>query len=977
MKNVFFLDQEITEDDLYFLCYIIECTARRLHQRNQYVVDAMGYEEISKKMSLASVLHSEKPEQVVNDFIEEYAMKEGFFDITNVDRELVDGIPTATQMGKVYKRLILQTLKDGEDYAQGLIRVYHSPICKQIDNYNCKAYYKPFYILAEAYRKGSFEEDFVDAFAAHIRKDGTVQSVYEHLENVGAFCGIYGRAIGLESCGILTGQLHDMGKLTSVFNSYIRAAQSNIGGHAKGPDHSTAGAVWIMSLLNDKSSEIERLTAQLIALAIMWHHGGLGDIYDEFGKSAYLKRLAKLEDKRWSDEYLKITEVFEMQFSKKEMYTLFGKATEEVEAVLNRIIKGNIQQSDFKYTFGLLCKYLYSCLIDADRYDTSTFMDGQEMKPPQDNQSTWEKLAAIAELKMQQMDTEKPINVLRHQLSDACLASAEKKAGIYELNSPTGSGKTLSVFRYALNHAKKYKKDRIFYIVPLISIIDQNSEVLKDFLKEDKEDTFIEQFFLELHSAKEEDVTDEDQLKEAELLAERMDSPIVITTMVRFLNTFFKGGTRNPRAIHNFANSIIIFDEIQTLPIKCTAMFNGLINLLTSVCKATIVLSTATQPGFAHMPDKIPSMRIEQGEELSGCTEMIREKFRRTKFNLDMLPSTGQKDNSAKEIANQMKFCLKEHAHILGVFNTKNSALKVYETLKADGPKDTTLYFLSTNLCPAHRKDKLIEIKEKMATGEKIVVVSTQLIEAGVDLDFDIVFRALAGLDSLIQAAGRCNRHGEKDLGLVYLIRPAFENLTNLTSIQKGKESTLKLINRFNTHPEEFDGQLDSQKAVAFYYCDYFFKEKDHMTYPFKIKGEGWFEMYKLLNMNGKLKQEAINNGIQFGKPEWEPILCQSFGLVGHHFEPIDTAGRSVLVPYKEGSVIIDTLLSAGSYENKNSLLRKAQQYCVNLTESKYRKIKGGVEFYEELGVNILHKDYYDSEEKGLLDEQECGVLMF
>ncbi len=157
MRNVFFKDEIVQEDDLYFMCYMVERIARKLHVRNKEVINAIGYEELSRKISLASALHCENPEQVVADWIEAYNLQSGEFDITDVDKELVERIPTPTQMGKVYKRLILNTMEPGEDYIQGMLRVYNAPICDVIDDYNCSAYYEPSPYIARSYYRGYFE----------------------------------------------------------------------------------------------------------------------------------------------------------------------------------------------------------------------------------------------------------------------------------------------------------------------------------------------------------------------------------------------------------------------------------------------------------------------------------------------------------------------------------------------------------------------------------------------------------------------------------------------------------------------------------------------------------------------------------------------------------------------------------------------------------------------------------------------------
>lgn len=801
---------------------------------------------------------------------------------------------------------------------------------------------------------------------AHIRDDEE-QSVYTHLKNVAEYCGIYGGKIGIKSCAELAGWLHDIGKLTDEFEIYIRKSSKLKDKHLKGPDHSTAGAVWVMSIVNKelkgRERQLAQFTSQLIAITIMSHHGGLVDIFNSKGESPYLRRLDKLNnDVAWQETYRQILKEMEMTLDIAYLRQLYIQAVEEISTVFNQLQVKSGDIKELRYASGVLCKYLYSCLIDADRYDTATFMDGVKMTPPRSNDELWKELVERFESKIKGFAADTEINKLRHKISESCYANALNEEGVYTLNCPTGSGKTMASLRFALHHAKNQHKDRIFYIIPFITITEQNAAEIRKILSFTEDDELIRDCVLELHSAKEEEIeNNQERVQAAELLAERMAHPMIFTTMVRFLNTFFESGTRNIRGAHQFSNSIIIFDEIQTISPKCIALFNGIINFLTNVCHTTVVLSTATQPLLNRTPETIPNLLMQEVSEISGCTSDMYELFKRT----EIVDKTKLGGNTKEDLSQMIWEHVKTKGNALVVLNTKSAVASLYEEMKRQYGEQAeeekiTFYVLSTNLYANHRKKRIEEIRCKLSNKERIIVLSTQLIEAGVDLSFNTVFRSLAGLDSIIQCAGRCNRHGENGFGVygqVYLINPNFETLGSLKDIKKGRESVESLLEIYNRNKNSFEGGLSSVKAIEAYFTSYYKKQEENMTYKFK-ECTREFEMYNLLSDNAIIKKESEQN-LNIEK-NTRTIINQSFKTAAKYFEAIDTKGKSVIIQHGGGKQLVSELLSANRYVDKYKLLNKLQPYTVNISEGVFKKLGNAIRYYEAFGVYILNEDYYD-----------------
>jgi len=323
----------------------------------------------------------------------------------------------------------------------------------------------------------------------------------------------------------------------------------------------------------------------------------------------------------------------------------------------------------------------------------------------------------------------------------------------------------------------------------------------------------------------------------------------VFTTQVQFLEALFGAGTRDARRMHQLANSVIIMDEVQTVPIKIVHMLNAALRFLTHDCGATVVLCTATQPPLDKLPQNpYRALTIQDEQKIIRNEAELFEKLKRVEVYDERKP--GGWTNA--EIVDLAQKALDEKGSVLIVVNTRASALTLYQEIKSHN-LSTALYHLSTNMCPAHRKDKLDEIKAKLEAKEPVICVSTQLIEAGVDIDFGAVIRALAGLDSITQSAGRCNRHGlREDGGIVWVVNPKLENLDRLKDIKVGRDQAERVLDDFKNSPDTFGNDPIGIDAIASFYNYYYNSQKENMNYPVSATSEiGRNDnLFNLLSMN-------------------------------------------------------------------------------------------------------------------------------
>ena len=445
-------------------------------------------------------------------------------------------------------------------------------------------------------------------YIAHIRKtDKQSQSLQNHLTETAAIAKALASKLCLGSAGEILGLMHDFGKYSRKFQKYIHdetgLVNPDLDDEESVPngskvDHSTAGAQWVYRELRKYGAVqgIGELCGQILGLCIASHHGeGLIDCLDGEGNAKWMERFHKTDELTHLVECEKNAD----EAVKQRARELAGETL--VCSLLNAFkpILSDKQTNDKikEFYLGCLTRFLFSCLIDADRINSSDFeREAQKEVRRLTEKPDWQSAIDKLETHLAGFENRYPIDEIRRRISDDCLKRAVDSQGIYTLTVPTGGGKTLASLRYALHHAQKHNLDRIIYIIPYTSIIDQNAQAVREILGED--------WVLEHHS----NLEPEKQSWQDKLLSENWDKPIVFTTMVQFLDAWFGGGTRGARHIHPMANAVLIFDEIQTLPVKCVHLFCNVLNWLTTFGKSAAVLCTATQPllgesGLLNFPE--------------------------------------------------------------------------------------------------------------------------------------------------------------------------------------------------------------------------------------------------------------------------------------------------------------------------------------------------------------------------------------
>lgn len=824
--------------------------------------------------------------------------------------------------------------------------------------------------LAMVYRLRGVKPE--DDLIAHVRRDRKEQLLITHLTQASQLAEGFAAKVGFSEIGKVMGLLHDFGKASEKFQGYLRSNEGLISPDEDGyvearrgeVDHSTAGAQLAYEKLANRGQE-GKILAQFLALAIASHHSGLIDCLKPDGANEFKRRIEKADnDTHLTEARNKLPDI------EKQLDEILSQPIEKrfYQVVFETMTEANDSKETRWFKRGLLARFLLSCLLDADRLNTADFENpDNETVRHYGKYISWDVLIERLEAKFtefaqstaqMQPGLALDVNQLRAQVAQACLDAAAKPKGIYQLTVPTGGGKTLSSLRFALHHARAHTNDhekieRIFYIVPYITIIDQNADKVREILeKADERDKVV----LEHHSNF---VPPEDTRLRHNLLAENWDAPIVFTTQVQFLEALFGSGTRDARRMHQFANAVIIFDEVQTMPIKITHMFTTALRFLVHDCGAMVVLCTATQPPFDNLPNTYRELNITPERHIIQNEEDLFKRLKRVEVH-DKRKSGGLTN---PEIADLTEHALQEKGSVLIVVNTRASAQALYQEIK--GRKlDAATYHLSTNMCPAHRVDVLEEIKAKLKANELVICVSTQLIEAGVDIDFGAVIRALAGLDSVAQSAGRCNRHGMREgLGSVWVVNPQEENLAKLKDIKSGREHAQWVLDDFKDNPEMFENDRIGLKAIAHYYNSYYQAQKDEMDYPVSaLSAVGRNDdLFSLLSQNKPSADAYL--GLYHATPEI--LLRQSFRTASREFRVIDSPTRGVVVPYEGGEKVITELCGAFGLEKQGKLLKQAQRYSVNLFDHQFKKLFAGgaiKEVQPEAGIYYLDEQYYGRE---------------
>jgi CRISPR-associated endonuclease/helicase Cas3 len=807
-----------------------------------------------------------------------------------------------------------------------------------------------------------------ERYIAHVRtSDNKKQTVAEHLKEVALIAKQLATKINVAEAGELIGLLHDFGKYSASFQTYIQSATGLLNpdidddyvesGALKGKiDHSTAGAQWVWQALSKYGKNGEgKLCGQILALCIASHHSGLIDCLTTDGINGFKKRIGKEYDKTHLTECEQNADVHICE----QAINLAGKPMmlamlKQLSLLMKNEQHGQVISEAIKYFYiGFWTRFLFSCLIDADRINSADF-EIPNNAVYRNRVMSWDSAINRMELFLTEQQSSAnnttSINAIRRTISDTCKKRAEDAQGIYTLTVPTGGGKTYASLRYALQHAKKHGLERIIYVIPYTSIIEQNADAIRKVV-EQVGDQYP--WVLEHHS----NLEPEQQTWHSKLAAENWDAPIVLTTMVQFLETCFSGGTRGVRRLHQLANSVIIFDEIQTLPINCTHLFCNALNFLSAYTKTTAVLCTATQPLLDQL--KLP----EKGQLLipkeNHLIEDVRQLFDQLK-RVDISDKTKPEGWSEAEIAELALSEFYEKGNCLVIVNTKAWAQALY--INCSKSVDTTsLFHLSTNQCSAHRSELFRRMRERLDKNLPVLCFSTQLIEAGVDIDFASVIRFLAGLDSIAQAAGRCNRNGRLETATVHVVNPAKETINQLIDIKEGKQKTERVFSEIK------DKSLLDPEVMALYFKYYFYERADQMAYPLHAKQVGRDD--SLLNL---LSENKLNIGSKA-----QLHLKQSFMTAGNAFKAIDAPTQSVIVPFGHGKCVLTDLCGiTKEYDAKRYYrsLKLAQKYSVNVFPNVWQKLveKDAVCEIQGEGVYYLDERYY-SPEFGLSTEPVCN----
>jgi CRISPR-associated endonuclease/helicase Cas3 len=807
------------------------------------------------------------------------------------------------------------------------------------------------------------------SYIAHVRKaGGDSQSLEEHLLGVAEIAKRLASKIGLEPQGELIGLLHDLGKYSNEFQAYLKSAVGlinqdedefiNVRGLKGKVDHSTAGAQLVWEKLS-KQGGIGQIVGQILGLCIASHHSGLIDCLSSDTnrpvEDMFTKRIRKREDRTHLREAVnQMDTLIDKRFCELvgSQGLIDGLKESTYQVMLRDAIKG-LDPSKNKITqfkLGLLVRFLFSCLIDADRVDTADFEKPRAVRHRLNGQYTeWPLLIERLEKHLQGFTLRNPVDEIRWSISDHCLNGAIRDKGMYTMTVPTGGGKTLASLRFALHLAERHKMDRVIYVIPVPSIIDQNAKVVRDILEPTEDDRG--RVVLEHHS----NLTPEQQGWREKMLTENWDAQVVFTTSVQLLEALFGGGTRGARRMHQLANAVLIFDEIQTLPVNCVHLFCNAMNFLVEHCGSTVVLCTATQPLLNRVDPSKGALKFTKSDDLMPDVKGLFDDLKRVEVLNRRKPGGWTDEEIARLALNEVV----QSGSCLVIVNTKKSAQALYRLCREAAGIQT--FHLSTSMCPAHRKEILNKIRKLLDDTSPVLCVSTQLIEAGVDVDFGAVIRYTAGLDSIAQAAGRCNRNGkQKDAdgnpkaGRVHVVNPAVENVDRLKDIQCGKGITERLLDDVEAGSEDFGGNLIGPQAIERYFEYFFFARHQEMDYPVSAETVGRDDtLLNLLSINSL----AVDEFKRDHSAAPNIYLRQSFMSAAQAFKVIDAPARGIIVPYgKSGRDLINDLCSAFEVEKQFKLLRRAQQYTVNVFPQDLEKLQKTLAVHEiQDGVDILY----------------------
>lgn len=727
--------------------------------------------------------------------------------------------------------------------------------------------------------------------------DEHTQPLQTHLSNVSSYAEQYSSCFDASEVGALLGIVHDLGKYQKNFQDRIRGRKIKV-------DHATQGAKTLIERLGD--------IGNLYGMVVAAHHTGLKDsgTGSNLGDDTYSSRLNNYNGERVdTNNEISIPD----QINHKQL---------------------DCDKQTQSFAVATYLKMLFSVLVDADWTDTEEYINDISREGVQ---------YTIKELN-ERLQKGIPknngsfLNNIREEILIMCQKAAQKEQGLFTLTVPTGGGKTLSSLSFALEHALKHNLKRIIYVIPYTSIIEQNADVISNCLGK--------QYVLEHHSnvevkpkneehdesrgeALEDSLDEAEEQKRIKWASENWDIPIVLTTNVQFFESFFSNKPSKTRKLHNIAESVVIFDEAQMLPRELLSPSMYAISELVRNYRVTAVLCSATQPAIS----KYKYQKVTINEIMKNPAELF-EKLKRVKYEF-----IGQKDDQTI-----LEFLCK-NKQVLCIVNSRRHAHALY-TLAHDSCEGN-IYHLSTLMTAIHRRYVLNEIREKLRADDEVIVISTSLIEAGVDIDFPVVIRSIAGLDSIIQAGGRANREGKLKLGKVLIFEPNSENGKIPKAIQSAASITKEVIEVL--HAKAFD-----LEGIKMY---------------FDI-------LYNSSSANGVLDTENILKEFEFSGS----IQKFNFETVAKKYKIMKDNTKSVVINISEESNRLVKEIRLGVF--KQETIRKLQQYSVSIYENEYYKLlnDNAIEVLRS-GYSIINNSQYYKDEFGLdlyTDDNknaECNVI--
>ena len=692
-------------------------------------------------------------------------------------------------------------------------------------------------------------------YYAHLTDDGRSQTVEQHLKNTSALCAGFAASFDAEAQGRLIGMAHDTGKCSKEFQERLQGGRI--------VDHATAGA-W----------ECEKSGARWAAECVVGHHGGLPDVGNPYNDTEDTPTLiGRL--KRANSGHIPI---YEPPVTLPSTAAPYGFGQDML-------------------TDSFIIRMLYSCLVDADFLDTERFMSNDAKE-----RGAGEALSVLLE-KLERYiapwwTPATELNKRRCEILRACMDGGEQDKGLFTLTVPTGGGKTVASIAFALRHAVRHGMDRVIYVIPYTSIIEQTAEVFREI--------FGSENVVEHHSNASYEIAEHGDASQYRLISatENWDAPIIVTTSVQFFESLYANRPSKCRKLHSIANSVIIFDEAQMIPTEhlrpCVAAIAKLVERFGS----TAVLCTATQPVLndlfrQYAPDVT-------AKELCPNVPALFDLLRRVTFN-----RAGTLD------ADALTKKLSALPQVLCIVNTRKAAQDVYKKLPQEGS-----FHLSTLMYPAHRRAVLAEIRQRLKDGLTCRVVSTSLIEAGVDVDFPAVYREMAGLDSVLQSAGRCNREGKR----------------------RAEESIVTIFEGVSNTPQMLKTNIGAARETL--------QDGVDPAAPETVKR--YFSAYRSLAGN-KLDKAEVVSSLEKGISG----CLLPFRTVAERFRLIDDASKTIYVPMDEGAELVRRLRGG---ERSRALFRKLGQYGVNVYEKQYQALLrgGSIELLDEDSAILMDDSLYD-----------------